>query len=199
MNSSHKIIIPTEFMKMNSMPEDPVNSLCYGKETSLSTGFLIMYPIDVHLAMPFDNIETVINGIHSTLDEKQGLIEVRTGITKNQRKYVYTIIKSQLNPDGIQYSLTMNIDMVDYIIDIKSYFDEKGITGQRESVIMEKMIRDGKITLPNIDGWMRDPYDSNYKKGLLMNLSEQSMFDEMFPQHPLSETRNLIKYIIENN
>ena len=32
-----------------------------------------------------------------------------------------------------------------------------------------------------------------------MNLSENMEYDAMFPQHPLSETRNFIKYIIENN
>ena len=64
---------------------------------------------------------------------------------------------------------------------------------------MNKMINEGKITPTNMDGWFKDPYDKNYKKGILMNLSENMEYDAMFPQHPLSETRNFIKYIIENN
>lgn len=199
MNNSLKILLPAEFMKMNSMPDDPANSFCYGKETSSSNCFLIVYPINAESAMPFDNIKAVIDGIHSVLDKKQGLIEVQNGITNNQKKYVYSIIKSQLSPSGVQYALTMHIDMNDYIVNIQSYFDEKGITGQRDAVIMEKMIREGKITPPNLDSWMKDPYNDDYKKGLLMNLSEQTVYDIMFPQHPLTETRNLIKYIVEHN
>ena len=30
-------------------------------------------------------------------------------------------------------------------------------------------------------GWMRDPYDENWKKGALMNMSELEEFDPYFP------------------
>ena len=50
-----------------------------------------------------------------------------------------------------------------------------------------------------MDGWFKDPYDNSFKKGLLMNLSEKPEYDAMFPNHPLSILRNIIKFLIENN
>ena len=149
--------------------------------------------------MPYEDENAVVAGIHGALGDSQGLVEVKSGTTKNQYRYIYSIVKSKLEPSGMEYILTLHIDMNDYTINIQSYFDEAGMTGLRDTAIMNKMLNEGKITPPNMDGWFRDPYDENYKKGLLMNMSECVEYDAMFPQHPLSEMRNLIKYIVENN
>ena len=37
------------------------------------------------------------------------------------------------------------------------------------------------------------------KNGIPMNLSENEMFDSAFPTHPLTQLRELLTYIIENN
>lgn len=89
--------------------------------------------------------------------------------------------------------------MKDHTINVQAFFDEKGITGGRDAAIMNKMINEGKIVPPSFNGWFKDPYDENYKRGLLMNLSEQSQYDTSFPEYPLSETRRFIEYVIENN
>lgn len=199
MNSNeYTIHIPNEYQKMNSMPDDPKNSNAYGKQTPSLNCFITMYPISKEKAMPFDNERVVINGIHSALGDTQGLIEVKAGNTKNNKKYIYSIVKTKLEPSGIQYILTMHIDMNDYVMNLQSFFDEVGITGQREAVIMNQLLNEGKI-LSNMDGWMQDPYDENLKKGLLMNISGKKEYDTIFQNHPLTEERKLIHYIIENN
>ena len=48
-------------------------------------------------------------------------------------------------------------------------------------------------------GWNCDPYDSSYTKGIPMNCSENAEYDELFPFHPLSETRRFIRSVLENN
>ena len=199
MNNELIINIPPDFQKMNTLPEDPTNSVAYGKQTQSSNCFLMMFPINNKNAMPYGNEKVVIDGIHAALSENQGLVEVKSGTTKNQKQYIYSIVKSKLEPSGMQYILTMHINMNNHSINIQSYFDEVGITGFRDTTIMNKMINEGKITPSNNDAWFKDPYDENYKNGLLMNLSEDVAYDSMFPQHPLSETRNFVKYIIENN
>jgi hypothetical protein len=55
------------------------------------------------------------------------------------------------------------------------------------------------VTEDGIIGWNRDPYDETIKTGFLMNLSEQSEYDSMFPSHPLSLLRELARFIIEHN
>jgi hypothetical protein len=57
-------------------------------------------------------------------------------------------------------------------------------------------LRDG-IVKPGLDGWAFDPYDNNFTRGFLMNLSENSQFDEMFLLHPLSEARKFIKELVK--
>ena len=47
-------------------------------------------------------------------------------------------------------------------------------------------------------GWFKDPYDESYTKGVLMNLSEKEEFDEIFPNHPLTEARAFIDFILNN-
>ena len=191
--------IPQEFKKMNSMPEDQKDSSAFEKQTASSNCFLMIYPIDNQKAMPYENEKAVIDGIHGALTDVQGLVEVKTGTTKNQKRYVYSIVKSKLEPSGVQYILTMHIDMQDYTINVQAFFNEKGITGGRDTAIMNKMINEEKIALPNLNGWLKDPYDENYKRGLLMNLSEQPQYDTLFPEHPLSEARRFIEYVVESN
>ena len=199
MNDIISVNIPMNFQKLNPMPGDPLNSVSYGRQTQACNCFVMLYPISNEKAMPYGNINEVINGIHEILDDNQGLIEVRSGITNNQKRYIYSIVKSKLEPSGMQYIMTMHIDMNNYTINIQSYFDEIGMTGLRDATVMNKMINDGKITPPNLVGWFKDPYDETYKKGLLMNLSEDIEYDAMFSQHPLSELRSFVKYVIENN
>lgn len=193
------IILPREFTKVNSMPDDPENSSAYVKQTSNSINFMMIYPISKEASMPFGNENAVITGIHGALGENQGLIEVKSGITKNGKGYIYSIVKSKKQPSGIQYVLTMHIDNSNNILNVQGFFDENGMTGFRDTTIMNKLISEGKIIPPNMDNWMQDPYDLNYKKGLLMNASEKAEYDSVFPDHPLSEMRTLIKYLIANN
>ena len=49
------------------------------------------------------------------------------------------------------------------------------------------------------DEWKRDPYDANRENGILMNWTEDEKFDPLFPNHPLSEMRRFVKFVIENN
>ena len=190
------LTVPQSFTKLKTLPEYPVNSVAYGKKTQSSMCFFMMYPIDRQNAMPYENEQKVIDGIHGALSGNQGLIEVKSGLTNKQRKYIYSIVKSKSS--GMRYILTMHIDMVDSCMNIQAYFDEIGRIGFRDNVILNKLVNEGKVTLPNMDGWFKDPYDENYKKGLLMNISEKTEYDVMFAQHPLSEERALVEYIIEN-
>ena len=82
------------------------------------------------------------------------------------------------------------------------FFQEHGITGTRDTVTFEQCRRENIVTINEktgeIIGWNYDPYNQNFTKGLLMNLSEQKGVDEYFPNHPLSQCRLFIKELIEN-
>ena len=194
-----KMSIPDGFTQMPSGPQDPEYSSVYMKQGESWSGLVAVFPINAADAMPFENPQAVIDGIHSALGEDQGLIEVNGGTTESGRRFIYSIVKSK-NPEmgGVQYILTYHQEFSDGVIDIQGYFNEAGITGQRDSTVMEMAMRQGAINT-TLTGWMQDPYDADYKNGFLMNLSEQKYLDEHFPGHPLTQLRNLTDFMIENN
>jgi hypothetical protein len=192
------VSIPDEYQKLNAMPEDPKDSVAYGKQTSSADCFVLMFPINSESSMPFNNEKEIIDGIHNSLADDQGLIEVKTGLTQLNNKFVYSIVKTKLNPSGVQYTLIMNIDFGIEVLNVQAYFSELGMTGQRDSAVLNKLISEGVIMPPDMSKWRKDPYDINYSKGLLMNLSESREYDNAFSNHPLSEIRKLINNIINN-
>ena len=68
----------------------------------------------------------------------------------------------------------------------------------RDAVGYEMAVRNGQVT-GDFEGWMQDPYDKNYTRGLRMNLSEAPEYDAVFPTHPLSILRGFLKDVIQYN
>ena len=150
-------------------------------------------------AMNFDNKQELIDGIHSIMSDKQGLICVTNGTTNNGHKFIYSIIKTIEDPIiGACYFLRMNIQYDKKIYELEGEFTEQGTTGVRDAIISQMLMNENIITLEDgkLKGWFKDPYDDSYKKGILMNLSEEEKYDQLFPDHPLSQARELINYII---
>lgn len=152
--------------------------------------------------MNFDKLDNLIEGIHESMSEKQGLIEAKNGLTKRGYRYIYTIVKT-LNEQnmGVNYFLCANIGLDDDIIEVKGNFEEINMTGMRDTMGMEYARRAGLINMDGknlLEGWSSDPYDPNYKKGVLMNLSEKPGLDGLFPFHPLTQARELLLSLLED-
>ena len=155
--------------------------------------------VDVTSEMIDSTNEGMINGLHSALGEDQGIVELDKGKTYDRHEYAYTIVKNKLGPKGTQYLLTFHILKDNVVYNVQGFFNEKGAFGSREGVVMTKLAGENKINISTMDGWKVDPYNVNYKKGYLMNLSEKKDYDEMFPNHPLSEARKVLEYLIDEN
>ena len=192
------IQLPKEFESLESMPDDPEGALSYVKDTSGATCFIQSYPIQVNQTMPMNDINPIVDGIHANLGDRQGLIEVVNGSTRYNKNFVYSIVKSARIPSGMNYILTMHIVKGEIALCLKGQFEERGSTGIRDTTVYEYAIREKLIKGIN-EGWMKDPYDEKFDRGILMNLSEKREYDYSFPNHPLSEMRRLIDYIIDNN
>lgn len=125
-----------------------------------------------------------------------GIVEVDTMQLK-ELNAIKTIFKVKNNEDKLIYlaSLTIPFSKCSYVIKIQAA--EVGTTGARESVVGMKLMTQGKIAVNENGyvGWSADPYDENYKEGLLMNLSEKPIYDLEFPDHPLTQARTLISQI----
>ena len=194
----HYFDIEENYFKMESMPDDPANSAVYGTETDGAAVFVMFAPVENGQAMPFDKPDYVISGLHSALADDQGIIEVTSGKTRRGNGFIYSIIKTECEPAGVRYDLTLHIDLVKEIFGLRYTADERGVIGQREALILENA-REEKLVGADMKGWRCDPYDPSYKKGALMNFSEQKEFDKLFPDHPLSVLRDFTAYFTAHN
>lgn len=198
-----QVIMPDDLQRLKSLPEDPEGLIPYGKQTEQATCFMMVQPISSEELMPFDDNQAIIDGIHQCLAEHQGLVEVNNGKTKRGLSYVYSIVKSLKQPHGVTYFLTMHITNYEQAISIRGDFDEIGTTGIRDANVFEFCRQKGYVAFDEeyqkYVGWTQDPYDENFSKGALMNLSEDPAFDDAFPEHPLSQLRKTIALIIESN
>lgn len=73
------MIVPTDYQKLDSLPEDPDGCVSYGKQTENALCMVSIYPIAPEDAMDFNDKKALIDGIHHTLAENQALIEVDNG------------------------------------------------------------------------------------------------------------------------
>lgn len=183
----------------------PSDASIYGMRTQTSSGMLIIFPVSEKESMPFDNDRAIIDSLHESLTgENEGLVEVGHGTTKNGFPYVYDIIKHRMVgeqgiPLGMEYTINLNLKFPDEIGYINGSFMEEGISGVRESIVLEMYSREKGSMDEAFRSWMEDPYDKDFKQGMLRNYSERSEVDALFPDHPLSLVRELISYIRDNN
>lgn len=203
------ITLPPQYQKLKQkLPEDigiPKNAVGYGMRTEAASCLLISCPVTEEASMPFDDPQSVIDELHRIMGDSEGVIEVKSGITSSGRSYTYEIIKHRFItedgiPQGVEYTLNINIRMENTIQFIIGSFSEEGTTGLRDTICLELYARTKKTSYQEVmKDWFKDPYDPEYKKGFLMNLSERSEFDEKFPNHPLSQARALVDFLSKNN
>ena len=204
---SYSQIDPAQMQELQ-MPE---GSLGYTIASDNATGIVVCFEVPPETAMPFDNPEELVRYLHETMNENQGIIEAKNGKCKNGGRYVYYIMKYSYGEEHISsrvfgYQLNFNFEIDDHVYFISGSFDEAGMTGQRDSIGLMLLAKSKEQAGQAADltdimehDWFCDPYDPSFTKGFLMNRSEVSELDSMFPEHPLSVTRSLVNFVVENN
>ena len=192
-----KIKLPRIYKKLASSIEDPIDSECFGARSDDYAVIVMTFPVDKQFAMPYDDLQTVIDSIRGNIGEDQGIVEVKGGVTDDKKKYAYSLIKNVTKQTGVNYLVTMHIDEENTTSFIQIQAGEPKNSGLREKEVYAKLQKEGKIK--DNKGWATDPYDINYTKGALKNLSENEEYDEAYPDSPLAKVRELINFIIENN
>ena len=164
--------------------------------TPESTCYVVLSKTTMEAVISFDDKHVLISALHSTMDLYRGLIEVENGITAKGRKYIYYIIKALMGDQRqyMSYYAVINIEYQDKILQVLGTFLYRHDQDYRDNAIHDKFIK----TFPEED-WEEDPYDKDFKFGLLKNHGEDEEYDFLFPEHPLSQARKLITEVIENN
>lgn len=180
----------------------PEGSAFFCLHTESTKAFLVAYQTGRTPTMGLKPPQEVVSYLHENMTESQGIIEVGCGETLKGNTVLYYIIKDQLHDDGRpgnKYCLKLNLQVEDTIYSIAGHFSEEGTTGIRDNAVFAMYMRDHPELEDPFEGWSRDPYDSTYTKGFLMNQSEIYQFDKYFPEHPLSQARKYVDYIATNN
>lgn len=152
--------------------------------------------------VPFDDPRQLADSIRKNLDDASGIVEAANGVTNSGRKYIYSIVKHRIYTSGgsgirrgTEYRLEFSVKYGGLAQNVSGVFREEG-PGRRETEVLAAW-RD----MPHGGGdvWASDPYDPFWKRGYLMTLAEYAEYDALYPDHPLSVARGLVKYIAEHN
>lgn len=191
-----QINLTEDFRRIEKMPDDPENCEVFGYMTDESNCLLYLIPNTDNF---FDgDLGGIVDGIHNSLAENQGLIEVADGKTLKGGEYVYSIVKTVDEEMGTQYCLTLDYKIDDRCVTAQGFFSERGVVGMRDGVIMADLLNRGDLD-ESLDGWLCDPYDKAFDRGILKNLSEDEKYDRDFPNHPLTKAREFIKFFAAMN
>ena len=188
--------LPKDYQPVRNRPTDPVNCESFMMQNSNTVALLQVFPIKVDDAMPFQDTQSVIDGIHRTVKDNQALIEVENGFFGNS-SFIYSIIKTLHEQEftGVQYFMLMHVLVDGQAFAVQGFFDEIGMTGARDNTVWPMLVNLKILDPESNDGWQQDPYDKSLKDRYLMNLSEERRFDKLFPEHPLSVCREFIERV----
>ena len=174
----------------------------YGKTVGNSDNIVMITKSIPERVMNPDDVQGLIDVIHEYLSDKQGIIEVKNGITPRGYQYIYSIVKtlSEESFGGVRYFLRLNLFYDSDIIEIQADFTEIGTTGGRETICYDLARRAGlaDIYADGYKDWVKDPYDTDYTKGCLKNLAEKEGLDVLFPESPLSQAHEFLLAVLND-
>ncbi len=193
--------LPAMYTQLKALPDDAPGQVTLVGQTENAVSLLKIFPTTLEHVMPLHNLTSIVDGIHEAMSDEQGLIEVNSCVSKSHRYHmVYTIVKRFDEEKGYGMSYTLRAHLLEkeneeHPFEILGFFEEEGTTGIRESMIYAMLRNQNKINEDASD-WNEDPYDPSFEKGNRMNKSEVEAYDALFPAHPLSLCRSLVKFLM---
>ena len=156
---------------------------------------LYYFSIPPDLDADLEDVEGVRALYRNAISESgSAIIEIETPMIQ-ERRWIRTILKAPQQPTGMTYlgSLTLPFRDCSYVLKVQCL--EHGVTGMREAVVLDELIKNGAISVSKegqIEGWMADPYDASVRTPLMGNRAEAKEYDARFPAHPLSRARGVL-------
>jgi hypothetical protein len=130
------------------------------------------------------------------LSPESGLVELEI-VRVGQVPAVRSVIRQPAGPEpkaGIAYIGSYTVPFAPMSFVIKAQAVEGGVTGLRESVILDEATGAGRVVwdAQDLTGWV---IDSDWSDS---NLAEESTLDERFPWHPLSLVRAYLRQVADS-
>lgn len=122
------------------------------------------------------------------------IIEVER-VEINSINVIKTIFKFAQEVTGFTYVASYTIQKNHCSFVIKFECPEYGTTGLRESLLLLIAQKKGFVNEGTLEGWFSDPYDPDYQSQVLKNIGDDEEYDKDFPNHPLTRSRNYLKWV----
>ena len=125
-----------------------------------------------------------------------------TGISINtldidECKFIKMIIRVPQQPSGMLYIGSLTLPFRNFSFVVKMQCSERGISGMRESLILNELLENGEVEIDQSDefeGWEM-PLDIIDSPAWKINRAETIEYDARFPNHPLSILRRTFDQI----
>ena len=194
--TGYKAVLPDSFSQMNYFPPVADDAFGFCHEDKGTYAVLAIGSIDRSELLFV--VDDVASGVRACLAENQGLIEIRPFTTAKGTPGYATVVKTNIENYGVQYSLTFQLDCGKRTVIMNVFAEENGMAGMRDATIYS-VCQNQELVGKSGEGWLIDPIEDHPVDGFPMNLSELDDFDSKFPEHPLSEIRALIEYVRMHN
>jgi hypothetical protein len=126
------------------------------------------------------------------------IIEVEA-VTIDGCAAIRDIMKSPQQSSGMSYYSTLTLPFRDFAYTVTLMCRERGTTGMRDTAVFTVLMQTGAVRLADgaeqPTGWMADPYDPSINTPPCRNRADDPEYDAMFPDHPLSRARRLMRQI----
>lgn len=217
---SKTIRLPSGYRQVKLEPKDPLrykDPIRYYKKFSNKQSFTDYDDASVVVSVyegseadiPFRNPESLVEHLHKTMTEDEGIIEVDNGVTLKGKLYLYSLLRDRIDYQNIisddrgrHYRLHLFIKTERNIMEITACFsgnryDKRLIDG------IERYDEEYKLSShPMKTEMFEDPYDPSYRWGeneSLMAYIERREFDSEYPDDILTIARNFVMEIYEKN
>jgi len=131
-------------------------------------------------------------------NETVGIIEIDT-IQIDGCQAIRTLLKSGTAPVGRTYLGSLTFPFRDFSLVLKVQCAERGMTGLRETIVLDQFLGSGTVQLASDSGapvgWLEDLYDPEESGPMTRNRSERVEYDVEFPDHPLSRARQILSHL----
>jgi hypothetical protein len=125
-----------------------------------------------------------------------------TGISINtldidECRFIKMIVRIPQQPSGMMYMGSLTLPFRDFSFVVKMQCAERGITGMRESLILNELLEKGEVEFDKsgeFEGWEM-PLDTVDSPSWIINRAETVEYDVRFPNHPLSILRRTFDQI----
>ncbi len=143
--------------------------------------YLFTVPPDLPPARTADELRTFYA---RSLEASGGRLVETAGLTVGGCAAVRIIFKTPQQPSGMTYVGSVTIPFRDFSFVVKVQCEERGTTGLREAVLLDRLLQAGSV--PSVSGG---------RTKLPVREPDSEEFDAEFPGHPVSRVRKVLRRV----